>query len=106
MLSNLNFEHGSSTHAHKMFRRGSHLHKRRIIDVFQYCPITQQQQLITGLVCVCVRGIVGEKQGKREIEVVSGLSQLGITVKARFVGALKRGICNFPLLVCTAVRNS
>lgn len=46
------------------------------------------------------------KEGKKEIEVMSALSQLGITVKARFVGALRKGICNFPPLVCTAVYNS
>lgn len=42
----------------------------------------------------------------REMEVESASSQLGITVKARFVGALRKGICNFPPLVCTAVDNS
>lgn len=54
----------------------------------------------------CVRGIVGVREGKEEIEVVSALSQSGITVKARFVGAPRKGIYNFPPLVCTAVYNS
>lgn len=44
--------------------------------------------------------------GEMEIEVMSALSQFGITVKARFVGALRKGICNVPPLVCTAVYNS
>lgn len=39
------------------------------------------------------------QEGKREMELVSALSQLGITLKARFVGALRKGICNFPPLV-------
>ena len=53
-----------------------------------------------------MRGKVGGKGGKEEMEVVSAMSQLGITVKARFVGAMRKGICNFPPLVCIAVYNS
>lgn len=34
---------------------------------------------------------------------VSGLSQFGITVEVRFVGCLRKGICNFPPLMCAAV---
>lgn len=55
---------------------------------------------------VCARGKVGGKGGKEEMEVVSAMSQLGITVKVRFVGAMRKGICNFPPLVCTAVYSS
>lgn len=57
-------------------------------------------------VCVCARGKVEGKGGKEEMEVVSAMFQLGITVKARFVGAMRKGICNFPPLLCTAVYNS
>lgn len=36
---------------------------------------------------------------------VSGLSQFGITVEIRFVGCLRKGICNFPPLMCAAVKS-
>lgn len=39
-------------------------------------------------------------------EVVSDLSQSGITVYLGFVGGLRKGICNFPPLIYTAVYNS
>ena len=40
---------------------------------------------------------------KPVIEAVSVLPAMGITDKAWFFGALRKGICNFPPLVCTAV---
>lgn len=39
-------------------------------------------------------------------EVVSDLSQSGIRVYLGFVGGLRKGICNFPPLIYTAVYNS
>lgn len=39
-------------------------------------------------------------------EVVSDLSQSGIRVYLGFVGCLRKGICNFPPLIYTAVYNS
>lgn len=36
---------------------------------------------------------------------ISGLSQFVITVEVRFVGCLRKGICNFPPLMCAAAKS-
>lgn len=81
------------------------LHSAWAQNVILVCFIYSFSLSLKVNLCLLWRWAQLEKKYK-ETEVVSGMSQLGITVKSRFVGGLKKRICNFPPLISTAVWNS
>lgn len=82
------------------------LHSAWTQNVILVCFIYSFSLSLKMNLCLLWRPAELEKKYRKETEVVSGMSQLGITVKARLGGGLRKGICNFPPLISPAVWNS